>query len=134
MKKIRLNVIISIMIFLNFIFVGCSKKVETPVSRIGIIGAMDEEVKLLKNYANITNIKKIAEMEFCEAILNDKKVVIVQSGIGKVNAGICANTLINNFPTPLPLSDIKSGLTKYLKNENVNLNAIKIPRIIYILT
>lgn len=97
MKKIRLNIIISIMIFLSFIFVGCSKKVENPVTRIGIIGAMDEEVDLLKKNANITNIRKIAEMEFCEAILNDKNVVIVKCGMGKVNAGICAQTLISDF-------------------------------------
>ena len=97
MKRIRLNVIISIMIFLSFIFVGCSNKVEKPVSRIGIIGAMDEEVDLLKKSAKITNIKKIAEMEFCEGILDDKNVVIVKCGMGKVNAGICAHTLINNF-------------------------------------
>lgn len=97
MKKIRLNIILSIMLFSSFIFIGCSKKVENPVARIGIIGAMDEEVDLLKKNANITNITKIAEMEFCEAILNNKNVVIVKCGMGKVNAGICAHTLINIF-------------------------------------
>ena len=36
-------------------------------------------------------------MEFCEGTLGEKKVVIVKCGVGKVNAGICANTLINDF-------------------------------------
>ena len=42
-------------------------------------------------------ITEVAGMEFCEGTLEGKKVVIVQCGIGKVNAGICANTLINQF-------------------------------------
>ncbi|MBQ9603939.1 MAG: 5'-methylthioadenosine/adenosylhomocysteine nucleosidase, partial [Firmicutes bacterium] len=68
---------------------------ETTV--IGIIGAMDIEVNSLKKSANITKITKIAEMEFCEGTIGEKNVVIVKCGMGKVNAGICANTLINNF-------------------------------------
>lgn len=68
---------------------------ETTV--IGIIGAMDIEVDSLKKLAGITKITKIAEMEFCEGTIGEKNVVIVKCGMGKVNAGICANTLINNF-------------------------------------
>ena len=64
---------------------------------IGIIGAMDEEVATLKEAAKITKMTTIAEMEFCEGKLGDNRVVIVQCGMGKVNAGICAHTLINDF-------------------------------------
>ena len=65
--------------------------------KIGIIGAMDVEVDALKKAADIKNITKIAAMEFCEGTLGGKSVVIVKCGMGKVNAGICANTLINDF-------------------------------------
>ena len=40
-------------------------------------------------------------------------------------------TFINSFPTPLLLSVISSGLTRYWKNENISLNAIKTPKITY---
>lgn len=66
--------------------------------KIGIIGAMEEEVTSLKEAAIIGKMTKIAAMEFCEGMLGEKQeVVIVQCGMGKVNAGICANTLINQF-------------------------------------
>ena len=98
MKKNCIKILISIVIIVSSILVGCNvEKVENPITRIGIIGAMDEEVDILKKSANITNITKIAEMEFCEAELNNKNVVIVKCGMGKVNAGICAHTLINIF-------------------------------------
>ena len=64
---------------------------------IGIIGAMEEEVALLKEAAEIENTMTIADMEFCEGEIGDTDVVIVQCGMGKVNAGICAHTLINEF-------------------------------------
>lgn len=64
---------------------------------IGIIGAMEPEVRTLKEAANIQKTTTVAGMDFCEGKLGDKDVVIVQCGIGKVNAGVCANTLINDF-------------------------------------
>ena len=70
---------------------------DTVKDNIGIIGAMDVEVTSLKEAANITKTTKIAEMEFCEGSLGGKNVVIVKCGMGKVNAGICAHTLINDF-------------------------------------
>ncbi len=76
---------------------GCSNAVETTPDRIGIIGAMEEEVTSLKEALTDTKTTTIAGMEFCEGKLEDKDVVVVQCGMGKVNAGICANTLINQF-------------------------------------
>ena len=64
---------------------------------IGIIGAMDEEVASLKEAADITETREIAAMTFCRGALGDRPVVIVQCGMGKVNAGICAHTLIREF-------------------------------------
>lgn len=58
---------------------------------------MDDEVASLKKAADIQKTTKIAEMEFCEGTLGGRNVVIVKCGMGKVNAGICAHTLINDF-------------------------------------
>ncbi|MBR1738451.1 MAG: 5'-methylthioadenosine/adenosylhomocysteine nucleosidase [Firmicutes bacterium] len=79
------------------LFAGCVQSEPETKQTIGIIGAMDTEVDSLKNSTNIEKTTKIAEMEFCEAKIGEKNVVIVKCGMGKVNAGICANTLINDF-------------------------------------
>lgn len=78
------------------LLVGCAKKSDEKET-IGIIGAMDVKVNSLKEAASIAKTTEIAGMEFCQGTLDDKKVVIVKCGMGKVNAGICANTLINDF-------------------------------------
>ena len=98
MKK-RLIFVFSIAaILMSVLFVGCTKAdqkiLENP---IGIIGAMDSEVNSLKESAGITKTTTIASMEFCEGRLGTKNVVIVKCGMGKVNAGICAHTLVHYF-------------------------------------
>ena len=64
---------------------------------IGIIGAMEEEVSILKEAMNIEETVSYASMDFCKGKLCGKDVVIVRSGIGKVNAGICAQILVDKF-------------------------------------
>jgi len=98
MKKRVFAVICMLAILTGILFAGCAEsKPAAEQKTIGIIGAMDVEVATLKEKANITKKTTIAEMEFCEGTLGDKKVVIVKCGMGKVNAGICAHTLINDF-------------------------------------
>lgn len=64
---------------------------------IGIIGAMEEEVAALKEAMEVQEIHEQASMIFCKGILCGKDVVVVRSGIGKVNAGICAQILVDKF-------------------------------------
>ena len=73
------------------------KAAQPAAEKTGIIGAMEVEVASLKSAMEITSTKIIAGMEFCEGTLDGKAVVVVQCGMGKVNAGICAHTLINDF-------------------------------------
>ncbi|OON87754.1 5'-methylthioadenosine/S-adenosylhomocysteine nucleosidase [Oribacterium sp. C9] len=94
---------------------GCSQIPDGKSNgSIGIIGAMDEEVSYLKNITENKKITEVAGMEFCEGTLEGKKVVIVQCGIGKVNAGICANTLINQFGCE---KIINTGVAGSLQNQ-----------------
>ena len=67
------------------------------MSKIGIIGAMELEVTELKAKMNTTNVVKKAGMEFFEGTLNNANVVIVRSGIGKVNAALCVQILADVF-------------------------------------
>lgn len=67
------------------------------MKRIGIIGAMDLEVEHLKGEMQISRIVDKAGMEFYTGTLEGVDVVIVRSGIGKVNAGLCAQILADVF-------------------------------------
>ena len=64
---------------------------------IGIIGAMEIEVADLKKVMENTSIINRAGMEFCHGTLCGKEVVVVQCGIGKVNAAICTQVLADLF-------------------------------------
>lgn len=64
---------------------------------IGIIGAMHEEIVELRELMLEKEIKEIAGMKFYTGKLNGKECVLVESGIGKVNAAICTTLLINQF-------------------------------------
>ena len=70
---------------------------QEETTMIGIIGAMEEEVAELKKDMQIEETTEQAGMVFCKGTLGGKDVVIVRSGIGKVNAGICAQILVNKF-------------------------------------
>lgn len=67
------------------------------MSVIGIIGAMEEEVAALKEKMEISEVTERASMEFCRGTLAGKEVVVVRSGIGKVNAGLCTQILADLF-------------------------------------
>ena len=64
---------------------------------LGIIGAMDQEVSILKEKMEVKKIDKRASMEFYVGILNGKEVVIVKCGVGKVNAAVCTQILADCY-------------------------------------
>lgn len=64
---------------------------------VGIIGAMDEEVSALIDELEQAKCTTIAGLRFCEGKLNKQSVVVVRCGIGKVNAALCTQLLIDQF-------------------------------------
>jgi adenosylhomocysteine nucleosidase len=64
---------------------------------IGVIGAMDEEVELILKKVDVQMTVDKAKMKFVFGEFLNKKVVIVRCGIGKVNAAICTQILIDDF-------------------------------------
>lgn len=64
---------------------------------IGIIGAMDDEVNGLKDRLENKSIMTRASMEFNKGTIAGKDVVVVKCGVGKVNAAICAQILIDEY-------------------------------------
>ena len=67
------------------------------MNKIGIIGAMDKEVKTLISLMEIEKTVDKASLKFYIGSLKGKNVVLVQCGIGKVNAALCAQILISEF-------------------------------------
>lgn len=65
--------------------------------RIAIIGAMEEEVNLLRNELSERKDTVIAGYHFYEGLLNSVPVVILKSGIGKVNAAVGTTLLLDRF-------------------------------------
>ena len=65
--------------------------------KIGIIGAMDVEVANLKEAMKKEREVVRAGMRFCEGTIGGTEVVVVQCGIGKVNAGLCVQILCDLF-------------------------------------
>ena len=65
--------------------------------KLGIIGAMEEEVAQLKEKMTNYTVATKAGMDFYDGLLLGKEVTIVRSGIGKVNAGCCTQILADLF-------------------------------------
>lgn len=76
---------------------GCSVDLGLDDDATGIIGAMESEVTSITDAMENVNVTSVSGMEFAEGTIGGNKVVVVQCGIGKVNAGICAQTLIVDF-------------------------------------
>ena len=65
--------------------------------KLGIIGAMDVEVATLKEKMADKTETVIAGATYCEGILENLRVVVVQCGVGKVNAALCVQALCDRF-------------------------------------
>ena len=65
--------------------------------KIGIIGAMDVEVKALKEKMENVRQEDVSDISFFCGTLCGKDVVVARCGIGKVFAAICAQTMILKF-------------------------------------
>lgn len=65
--------------------------------KIGIIGAMEPEVAILKDAMEQTAVTQKAGFTFYEGKLADQDIILVQSGIGKVASCIATTLLIESF-------------------------------------
>ncbi|MFG6330898.1 MAG: 5'-methylthioadenosine/adenosylhomocysteine nucleosidase [Lachnospiraceae bacterium] len=84
------------------------------IKKIGIIGAMEEEVTALRGKLENVKMLRKASMDFYSGTLNGVEAVIVRSGIGKVNAGICTQILADVYQVD---AVINTGIAGSLKAE-----------------
>ena len=67
------------------------------MKKLGIIGAMTVEVETLKEQLSQLKVTTRAGMEFYEGVLAGCPAVVVQCGVGKVNAAMCVQILCDLF-------------------------------------
>ena len=81
---------------------------------LGIIGAMEVEVKELREMMENPQAQTVAGMTFYQGPIKGKEGVVVRSGIGKVNAGICSQILVDRYQVE---GIINTGIAGSLRNE-----------------
>ncbi|MCY0902703.1 MAG: 5'-methylthioadenosine/adenosylhomocysteine nucleosidase [Firmicutes bacterium] len=77
--------------------------------RVGIIGAMQNEVTKLLECMSIRTVDRVSVTDYYVGTLDDREVVIAKSGPGKVNAAICAQTMILKYAPDVILNTGVAG-------------------------
>ena len=67
------------------------------MNKFGIIAAMQEEMKEIENIMEEKTFEKIYGLNFIKGKINNTEVVLVEAGVGKVNAARTTQILIDNF-------------------------------------
>lgn len=80
---------------------------------LGIIGAMEIEIEALRERMESPAAQTAAGMTFYQGKLEGHEVVLVRSGIGKVNAGLCSQILIDRYHVD---GIVNTGIAGSLKN------------------
>jgi adenosylhomocysteine nucleosidase len=65
--------------------------------KVAIIGAMEEEVKILRDAIENKTVETIAGSEFTFGTMEGVEVILLRSGIGKVNAAMGATILFEKY-------------------------------------
>ena len=98
------------------LLVICLLSTVPTLAKIGIIGALDEEIELLKNEINLKEKVEIAGRTFYVGKLEGQKIILVKSGVGKVNAAVTSQLLITNFNVKkIILTGIAGGIAPHLE-------------------
>ncbi|ANU19238.1 5'-methylthioadenosine/S-adenosylhomocysteine nucleosidase [Planococcus plakortidis] len=77
--------------------------------RIGVIGAMEEEVELLRNQLANISVREIANSEFTTGTYKGQELILLKSGIGKVNAAMTTTILMQEYKPDLVLNIGSAG-------------------------
>ncbi len=68
-----------------------------PVNRLGIVGAMDVELDLLREDMQVERVDTIAQRVFYSGTIHGVGCICVKAGVGKVNAALTAEILIMKY-------------------------------------
>ncbi len=122
MKKIAL-VLVLVTLYLNVITaqapVQSKAATNVPFKKAlpvtAVLGAFADEVNILKAQVKQKQVITIQGIQFLQGVLNGRKVVIAQTGIGKVNAAITATLMLDHFnPEQVIFTGIAGGVNPAL--------------------
>jgi len=103
-------------LILTLVFFSVCTPLLSLAQRIAILGAMPEEIQLLESQLKHVRTKNIMGFQFKTGKLNGKKVILTETGIGKVNAAVVTTLIIKEFR---PQSVIFTGIAGAI-SENLN--------------
>ncbi|MDR2178209.1 MAG: 5'-methylthioadenosine/S-adenosylhomocysteine nucleosidase [Treponema sp.] len=76
---------------------------------IGIIGAMEDEITMIRDWMNGGGTSVTGGFEFYQGTLEENPVVLLRCGIGKVNAAVGCALLIDHFKPALVINTGSAG-------------------------
>lgn len=65
--------------------------------KIGVIGAMKEEIEQFLPHMDQVQVTEKAKVQFREGLFHGKSIVLCKSGVGKVNAAVTTQVLIDTY-------------------------------------
>jgi adenosylhomocysteine nucleosidase len=64
---------------------------------VGVVAAMETEISAIKQAEEISKTDVVAGLDFCVGKVGEQDVVVVQCGMGKVNAALATQILIEKY-------------------------------------
>ncbi|QQE80098.1 5'-methylthioadenosine/adenosylhomocysteine nucleosidase [Alicyclobacillus sp. SO9] len=64
---------------------------------IGIVGGRAGDIRLLRKAMHVQSVRNTASISFYRGTMGNRQIVLCQSGVGKVNAALAAQTLVDTF-------------------------------------
>ena len=102
-----------VLVLIVFTFAYSAVADEAP---IGMLGAFPAEVKNIKSMLSSKKSEKILGIEFTTGMLKGKKVVLAETGVGKVNAAMTTALLLEKFhPRNVIFTGIAGGVNPDLQ-------------------
>ena len=90
-------------------FEQSEKGMEFNMKKYGIITAMKEEMQEIEKIMREIEKQKIYELTFIKGKINQNDVVLVEAGVGKVNAARTTQILIDNFKVDIVINVGSAG-------------------------
>jgi adenosylhomocysteine nucleosidase len=85
--------------------------------KVAIIGAMEEEVQILRNKLEGGTVEEVAGCEFSTGNIQGVEIILLKSGIGKVNAAMSTTILLQQYQPDYVINTGSAG--GFLKTLNV---------------
>ena len=79
---------------------------------IGILCALDREIELLISELEVVERRSLCGYDYAVGELRGQRVVLCKCGVGKVNAAVCAQTMILTWPVRLIVNSGVEGALK----------------------